>query len=237
MKEKKLNEFYENLWSMAIKSSDVIEEDLEENYDKIDVLKRVYGTELLGMIADEEDLQYIETTDSANGYPSHISGAIIGFDDIDHFNRIMEEYSLNTIQVHKRDGWQLWCRYNYNGICDAFELTEEDYGVNYNFWYYTDADRAFECFKNLIEDEMNTIYRDCRRMENIDEFDDIFNKMEELKNKQDFMRDIICAIKDLPEDTNHVVITNDYDIVECCANIKCMSYSLDTHNYANGLTL
>ena len=58
------------------------------------------------------NLQTIDTTDKANGYPSNEVTAIIGFLTLETAENFAKKYGLSTVLLHKRDGWHFWHRQN-----------------------------------------------------------------------------------------------------------------------------
>ena len=60
------------------------------------------------------NLQTIDTTDQANGYPSNEVTAIVGFSTLETAENFANKYGLSTVLLHKRDGWHFWARINYN---------------------------------------------------------------------------------------------------------------------------
>ena len=90
-----------------------------------------YKKELsLAEIADVEGLEYLETTSGMSGYPQNIKGAIVGFEDWEQLEKIAIKYNLNAINLHGRDGWQL---YERQGIAsEPYKNNCNDYGDNYS---------------------------------------------------------------------------------------------------------
>lgn len=248
MKEKKLNEFYENLWSMAILASDVYEEDLEEGYDKVEILKSVYGDELLAMIADEEQLQYVETTIGMNGYPRCISGALIGFNDFTHFERIRDEYELNSTHLKRREGHQLWNRKS-DYITKPYELIPDNFVLSCNFWYKGD-EKAFT--EETIED-LSVEYEDFFNKYNAPTFDNFDDINEWAKNIEQNIEDDDYAtfenfmyvlneryniyLKILNLEGTKVVISHCSELHDYDVETIVMSYTEDVYHYAIGLEL
>lgn len=87
-------------------------------------------------IAYEYSLDVVETTSSANGYPSQLHNAILVDDSLtwDEIEEIAKENNLEIIELHKRDGWELWARGG-----KAYELYEGTRNPEFN-----DATRFFE---------------------------------------------------------------------------------------------
>ena len=60
------------------------------------------------------NLQTIDTTSQANGYPSNEVTAIVGFSRLETAENFANKYGLSTVVLHKRDGWNFWARMYYN---------------------------------------------------------------------------------------------------------------------------
>lgn len=65
-------------------------------------------------LSKRNNLQTIDTTDQANGYPSNEVTAIIGFSTLETAENFAKKYGLSTVLLHKRDGWHFWARMYYN---------------------------------------------------------------------------------------------------------------------------
>ena len=65
-------------------------------------------------LSKRNNLQTIDTTDQANGYPSNEVTAIIGFSTLEAAENFAKKYGLSTVLLHKRDGWHFWARMCYN---------------------------------------------------------------------------------------------------------------------------
>lgn len=164
----------------------------------------------LAEIADAEDLEYVETTSETNGYPRNIQGAIIGFDDWEHLEKIAEKYNLNAINLHKRDGWQLYER--QGRATEPYKNNSNDYGDDY--FEYDDAE-AYQ--KQMIEDILP--------YEVFPTFEDIENWVKEKKEVYDEL--LTCG-------ENEVVITYRGWFYEKVEKVS-MSFIHDTHHYIIGL--
>ena len=60
--------------------------------------------------AESLGLEIIETTPDANGYPSNLKKAVIGFEDMESAENFAKENGLRVEIFRRRAGWQLWCR-------------------------------------------------------------------------------------------------------------------------------
>lgn len=193
-------------------------------------------------IAELEGLEFVETTDQATGYPSHIEGALIGFENWTQFEEIRDKYELQSLYLRKRDGHQLWYRAN-RGVYEPFEIDESQFGCDAEVWHYGYADNYFDfaidelknCTLadfdidwNRIEKEQDLSnlftllgYYERKQDEGDEEFEDVdFNELyEKLRNHSE----ILDAIKNLKE--GHAVVTNYGELQEANLATKFMSYN------------
>ena len=89
--------------------------------------------EQLFLIAEQNGLEVVNTTEGRNGYPIGIMPMLKGFETFEQFKEISAQYPiLNHFKLEKKDGWQLWFR-SSDFFTDAFEL--DNYVNNVNFWY------------------------------------------------------------------------------------------------------
>lgn len=65
-------------------------------------------------LSKRKNLQTIDTTDQANGYPSNTNFGIVGFSTLEAAENFAKKYGLSTVLLHKRDGWHFWARMCYN---------------------------------------------------------------------------------------------------------------------------
>ena len=65
-------------------------------------------------LSKRNNLQTIDTTSQANGYPSNEVTAIVGFSTLETAENFAKKYGLSTVLLHKRDGWHFWARMCYN---------------------------------------------------------------------------------------------------------------------------
>lgn len=162
-------------------------------------------------IAEREDLEYIETTDQRNGYPSRIKGAIIGFNSFEQAQELADKEHLQITTFEKRDGWDLWYR-TMNSVCEPFTNSCDDYGDDYSeFGKMSESD--------FIMNEVLPLIVDCNSFESIEKL---------LKQK----KEIFEEIENLED--GQMVITNCGSYYETI-NMTSMSFYHDTKNYAIGL--
>ena len=89
--------------------------------------------EQLEIIAEQNGLDVVNTTEGRNGYPIGIMPMLKGFESFEQFQTIASQYpNLNHFKLEKKDGWQLWFRQS-DYFTDAFSL--DDYANNVNNWY------------------------------------------------------------------------------------------------------
>ena len=65
-------------------------------------------------LSKRQNLDLIDTTSQANGYPSNEISAIVGFSRLETAENFAKKYGLSTVVLHKRDGWNFWARMYYN---------------------------------------------------------------------------------------------------------------------------
>ena len=65
-------------------------------------------------LSKRQNLDLINTTSQANGYPSDEISAIVGFSTLETAENFAKKYGLSTVVLHKRDGWNFWARMYYN---------------------------------------------------------------------------------------------------------------------------
>ena len=89
--------------------------------------------EQLEIIAEQNRLEVVNTTEGRNGYPIGIMPMLMGFESFEQFKEISTQYPiLNHFKLEKKDGWQLWYRQS-DFFTDAFSL--DDFNDNKNIWY------------------------------------------------------------------------------------------------------
>ena len=167
-----------------------------------------YG--LLRELADNNALQFIETTSATNGYPQDLKPALIGFNDYEEAEEFAQEHGLQTYIFHKRDGWQLWQR--SKPAYEPMTITSDDYGDDYNMFTHDELD---DYFGNEVKPRL-----------------DDFDNMEELKKFLNDQEEIMNELERCNE--NEAVITycgDYYDTVK----VKSIEWSHDTHNYVIGV--
>jgi len=159
----------------------------------------------------EKGLDYVETTANANGYPSGIVNAIIGFETFEEAKALASQFDLTVETFSTRDGWSLWVR-NNNKTYEPFKITSESYGDNYDVINKMDEDDFIvEHVKPLLED--------------LTEFDSINGLLEQ--------KEILWeAIKAMDDD--EVVVTLYGEHFETVKETP-MSWSHDTRHYIIGV--
>jgi hypothetical protein len=156
--------------------------------------------------AQANGLQIIETTDGNNGYPSNLRDAVMGFEDFDEAERYAEANGLRLIELHRRDGWNLWQRGDHANA--PFDL-DTIYSRDREFDCYDDA-RDF--FSSILE---GLPYRELNDM---DELEDYIRELREMYDEFAYMGD----------DEFLVVLPEGYEVKPKHA----MEDYYDTHHYA-----
>ena len=164
----------------------------------------------LAEIADIEGLCYVETTSGTNGYPQNIQDAIVGFEDWQQLEKIAEKYNLNPVNLHRRDGWQLFER--KGTATEPYKNSCNDYGDDY--MQYDDAD-AYQ--KEIMEDVFP--YAELLTFEEVEKW---------MKEKKEVYEELLTCGE------NEIVITYQGRFYEKIEQTS-MSFSHDTHNYIIGL--
>lgn len=164
-------------------------------------------------ILQHKNLEYIDTTSQANGYPCRLKKAVIGFESFEQAQEFADEYNLNLEVFKKRDGWAFWYR-TRNKAFEPFVRTCEDYGDDYRFFESSDQ---FEFFENEVRD----ILVNCTD----------FEEAKQVIENAEKVYDEICNLSD-----DEFVVTrcgSYYDTIKK----KTMQYEYDTHHYAIGVIL
>ena len=104
-------------------------------------------------IAENEGLEYIETTSESNGYLRNLKFAITGFYTFEQAQELADKYNLSIQSFEKRDGWQLWYRTGVT-MYSAFENSAEAYGCDYS---EENEDTVTENIISRLEDEFENI--------------------------------------------------------------------------------
>ena len=65
-------------------------------------------------LSKRQNLDLVDTTSQANGYPMNEVTAIVGFSTLEAAENFAKKYGLSTVLLHKRDGWHFWARMCYN---------------------------------------------------------------------------------------------------------------------------
>lgn len=127
-------------------------------------------------------IKKIQTTSDANGYPTNLKTAYIGFETWAEAKKFAEERGLTLMCVSRKTGWHVWHRGNM--MNEPMTIKAEDYGDDYNF--ETDADKYFESEREILED--------CDTLEEVEE---------NLKS----IREVVDAIKAADIEGGEVVVT------------------------------
>lgn len=199
--------------------------------------------ELLQDIAFENNLEVVETTSSATGYPEDIEYALTGFESFEQMESIMTEHNLRSYTLKKRDGWNLWYR-QYQGVYEPYELDESQFGNNAEVWHYGNASNYFDFAIGILKDKFEGLDIDWKKIEREEDLSGLFTLLNYYERKQDegdeeyedydFSEmydelknhsEIFDAIKNLAE--GYAVVTNYGELQEASIATKFMSYHDD----------
>lgn len=90
--------------------------------------------EQLEIIAEQNGLEVVNTTEGRNGYPIGIMPMLKGFESFEQFKTIAIQYpQLDHFELEKKDGWQLWYRKHDYFTC-SYSL-DDVLNDNKNWWY------------------------------------------------------------------------------------------------------
>ena len=170
-------------------------------------------TTKLHEIAESNNLEIIETTSQANGYPSNLKYAIIGFETFEDAEKLANEHDLEIESFEKRDGWQLWARAG-NRVDEPFKNSADDYGDDYS--EFNGGEMSEEVF---IADEV------LPRLESFDNFEDLESF---IKSKKEVFEEIEKA------GVHQKVITYMGDYCETI-DTESMYFYHDTRHFVIGL--
>lgn len=142
-------------------------------------------------------IKKIQTTSDANGYPTNLKPAYIGFETWAEAKKFAEEKDLALMCLSQKAGWQVWHR--EDSVYEPMTITAADYGDDYCF--ETDAEKYFESEREILED--------C-------------DTIEEAEEKLKTMREVIDAINAADIEGGEVVVTC---CGEYCETIKTETMS------------
>ena len=71
-------------------------------------------------ISKRNNLEFVETTSERNGYPSNTQQAIVGFSNLATAQNFAKRHGLETVLLHRKDGWGFWSRLSY-GVYKSLE--------------------------------------------------------------------------------------------------------------------
>ena len=194
------------------------EEQLKQQEELInDFAQRVYEEMPLELdeAAAEYNLIIVETTSGMNGYPRHIRKALVGFESFEQAEEIAAETGLCMMELHRRDGWQLWQRVEMTNRPFDLTLVDGDDGMQ------------MACTENAIEcvDEMLADYEE----------DENYTEEE--------LEEVRAAAAELKAEISKNIGKDKFVTIYGCGSPFAyeifdhysMSYYYDTHNYCIGL--
>lgn len=94
-------------------------------------------------------LRVVETTSSANGYPSHVMPAITGFESWEQAEQFANANKLTLMWCDYRDGQNLW--YRAHNAIEPMTITADDFGDSWSiedneeFWFEGFRQDMAEC--------------------------------------------------------------------------------------------
>ena len=164
---------------------------------------------------EENGLRVIETTTGNNGYPENIKKAVIGFNNIEIINNLinaLDENDSEWIQIKSfkiRDGWHFHKEEGYR---------LDDYSIN--------------DYLNIAGDNYNKVDLDC-------EIDFLIENLNDVKEDKESLKEIILKITELIElsesvnEDNEIIISNNgiYEIMQK----RFMSFNHDVWTYNIGI--
>lgn len=160
-------------------------------------------------LANEHNLQFIQTTKARNGY-HNLKSAIIGFETFEQAEKFAQEHGFDIWMFHKRDGWELWER--VQSVYEPMSISCEDYGDDYSIYK---ADELENYFENVVKPSL-----------------EIFDNIDDLRDFLDEQEVIMRELGKLNED--EAVITycgTYYETIK----LHPMELKHDTHNYVIGV--
>lgn len=160
--------------------------------------------------AEYFNCEHVETTPNANGYPSQIKSALIGFDSFQRASEVAAFLGLEIVYLDKKDGWIVWHRNRGNADCE-YEITPADFGDGY--WFF-----GPDSLKGYKEDILEAVTQ-CEK------YEDVVRYIDDAK--------IVCEkIQELSDDEVVVVLGDTYyDTIKP----HCMRYEFDGHYHEIGL--
>ena len=116
--------------------------------------------EQLEIIAEQNGLEVVNTTEARNGYPIGIMPMLKGFESFEQFKAIASQFpNLNHFNLEKKDGWQLWYRQS-DYFIGSYQL-DDVLNDNQNYWHKTDKldfinHALMDCFEVFFEEVKDT---------------------------------------------------------------------------------
>lgn len=185
-------------------------------------------------VAEYFELDTVETTSEGNGYPSNLKLALT-FDSITRLKEVASAlsskkgYDVSEVELHKKDGWQLWSRSNTPIRLGMYTKANDLNNVAY-------LNAQSEMLEDAIYQAVvgNDFIDDFDFDDEVSEFDRLFKWMEA---KREIMAKWISEIEKYEGD-----ITIFYDVeqnyeIDYIVSDEATGYSYDTHNYQCGLII
>jgi hypothetical protein len=180
-------------------------------------------------IAEYFELETIETTAEYNGYPRNLKWVLI-FDSISKLKEIKEkldkDYFVSEIELHSKDGQQLWGRRNTIVELGMYCKSNDDE-------YTTDIDAD----SDSLEEDIFNAFQENIIFDNYDydDYDSIKELIKNLEKRNEMIQEWVKEIEVLDG-----IVTVFYDpypdnSIDYIVSQESTSYSYNTHNYQCGL--
>lgn len=159
-------------------------------------------------IAEILDLQTIETTRSANGYPEAVKIAIdaSSLESFEQVQKVAEKYNLTPTLLHRRDGSHFWTR--KHSTSEPIELSDADFGDDFYSYSLMPEDEFCDTFIHERVENFNTL-ETVKAL--VDQSSEIWEKMQEM-------------------DEGDILVTHLGQFYNIYRR-KTLSFSEDTHNW------
>ena len=119
--------------------------------------------EQLEIIAEQNGLEVVNTTEGWNGYPIGVMPMLKGFESFEQFKTIAIQYpQLDHFELEKKDGWQLWYR-KHDYFTGAFQL-DDVLNDNKNWWYKTNK---LEFINHALVDCFDVFFEEVKATESV----------------------------------------------------------------------
>lgn len=188
------------------------------NVDEVENFDNVEETTIADL-ADTYGLNYDESTESGNGYPTNLKHFLHGFSDWNDLQEIAEETGLTPYVFKIKNGWSLYARHSQ--ALEPFNYCSALLGDNYN----DISAHSDDFFENEFKHVVNDALENCYGFDDLQIVKDLINKYEQL-NEQ---------LSEYDENDYLIFDTQNREIIGKVEN-ESLSYSdNDVSNYLIGL--